>query len=50
MALQGEAQRLVEEWTQLLNASEEDLTQGVSKVDGYLCVLCASALNAAFSA
>jgi hypothetical protein len=34
--LQEEAQRLLEERAQLLNASEEDLTQALSKFDGYL--------------
>lgn|ERR671922_1690150 len=34
--LQEEAQKLLEERVQLLNASEEDLTQALSKFDGYL--------------
>jgi hypothetical protein len=34
--LQEEAQKLIEERAQLLNASEEDLTQALSKFDGYL--------------
>jgi hypothetical protein len=34
--LQEEAQKLLEERAQLLNASEEDLTQALSKFDGYL--------------
>jgi len=34
--LQEEAQKLLEERAQLLDASEEDLTQALSKFDGYL--------------
>jgi hypothetical protein len=34
--LQEEAQKLLEERAQLLNASEEELTQALSKFDGYL--------------
>jgi hypothetical protein len=34
--LQEEAQKLLEERAHLLNASEEDLTQALSKFDGYL--------------
>lgn len=34
--LQEEAQKLLEERAQLLNASEEDLTQALSRFDGYL--------------
>ena len=34
--LQEEAQQLIEEPAQLLNASEEDFTQTLSKFDGYL--------------
>lgn len=36
LALQEEAQRRIEERAQLLNASEEDFTQALSKFDGYL--------------
>jgi hypothetical protein len=34
--LQEEAQKLIEERAQLLNASEEELTEALSKFDGYL--------------
>jgi len=34
--LQEEARKLIEERAQLRNASEEDLTQSLSKFDGYL--------------
>jgi hypothetical protein len=34
--LQEEAQKLIQERAQLLNFSEEDLTQALSKFDGYL--------------
>ena len=34
--LQEETQKLIEERAQLLNASEEDFTQALSKFDGYL--------------
>jgi hypothetical protein len=36
LVLQEEAQQLIEERAQLLNASEEDFTQTLSKFDGYL--------------
>jgi hypothetical protein len=36
LALQEEAQQQIQERAQLLNASEEDFTQALSKFDGYI--------------